>query len=120
MDFCDYCNNMLYIKQLEENNEMIFYCKTCNQEKKMTSDVDTQKSQKISSKDYDILNSYKQFINHNIIYDNTIPHVNNIKCVNENCTKTDSEDNDIMYIKYDAINIKYMYYCTYCKEFWMN
>ena len=117
MDFCDFCNNMYYIKETD-TKELIYYCKNCGCEKEIK---ESQTSKKIISNDYDSINSkYIQYVNKNIMYDNTIPHVNNVMCTNEQCTKKDDQDNDIMYIKYDINNINYLYFCTYCNHFWTN
>lgn len=121
MDFCEFCNNMYYIKEKSDNDDtqdLIYYCKNCGSEKEIKN---SQESRKILSNDCDTIQSkYLQYINPNIIYDLTIPHVNNVNCTNDNCTKKPTESNDVMYIKYDHQNIKYLYFCTYCKYFWIN
>jgi hypothetical protein len=60
--------------------------------------------------------NYQQFMNTNIKYDKTLPHVNNIKCPDTNCKKT----TDTIYIKYDLNNMKYLYFCCNCEKFWKN
>jgi len=127
---------MYYIKQ-QDDLSMMYYCKNCNSEKQLNTSITVNnndnndnddnaittqnKSHKILSNNFEIGNStYKQYLNDNIIYDHTIPHVNNIVCKNTNCTKKDEEDNDVMYIKYDKTNIRYLYYCVHCHHFWIN
>ena len=121
MEFCEFCNNMYYIKEKsdeEDTQDLIYYCKNCGSEKEIK---DGLQSKKILSNDCDTIQSkYLQYINPNIIYDLTIPHVNNVNCTNESCTKKATEPNDVMYIKYDHQNIKYLYFCTYCRYFWIN
>ena len=121
MEFCEFCNNMYYIKEKsdqDDTQDLIYYCKNCGSEKEIK---DGQYSKKILSNDCDTMQSkYLQYINPNIIYDLTIPHVNNVTCTNDSCIKKPSESNDVMYIKYDHRNIKYVYFCTYCKYFWIN
>lgn len=120
MEFCEFCNNMYYIKQLEDQS-MVNYCKNCNSQKSFESSDQSQKSRKILTNNFEMsTSSYKQYLNENIVYDTTIPHVNNIQCINSNCTKTNDEENDIMYIKYDKQNVKHLYYCVHCKHFWTN
>lgn len=60
--------------------------------------------------------NYQQFMNINIKYDKTLPHVNNIKCPDIKCKKT----TDTIYIKYDLNNMKYLYFCCNCEKFWKN
>jgi len=47
--------------------------------------------------------------------DPTLPRVSNIKCTNNLCTAT---KNEVIYIKYDNVNMKYLYYCCHCDHFW--
>jgi DNA-directed RNA polymerase subunit M/transcription elongation factor TFIIS len=119
MQFCDFCNNMLYIKVDEDNHlNVSMYCKNC----KYNQELSKENTQKLYIQNmYNRDNySYDQYLNKNIEYDRTIPHINNIECIYEDCTKKKTEDNDIMYIKYDEINMKYLYYCVHCKQFWKN
>uniref|UniRef100_A0A6C0CT15 DNA-directed RNA polymerase II subunit RPB9-like zinc ribbon domain-containing protein n=1 Tax=viral metagenome TaxID=1070528 RepID=A0A6C0CT15_9ZZZZ len=115
MDFCEYCNNMYYFKH-DEENKIIFYCKNCGSVKDIDDD---DEAKQIATNNFDGTNEkYTKYINPNIIYDHTIPHVNNIVCLNKECSKKDSDSNDVAYIKYDNTNIKYIYCCSYCKYFW--
>jgi len=119
MDFCDFCNNMYYIKETEEKS-LVFYCKNCGSQKDISSENDIN-SKKIMSTDYEAANSkYLQYLNPDIIHDHTIPHVNNVICANKDCSKDPDVGNDVMYIKYDNTGIKYIYHCVHCKHFWTN
>jgi len=116
MEFCNFCNNMMYIKDDEDDKFNVkLYCKCCSYEKQISNE---NSSTLILQNTYDKKVDYKKHINPNIEYDITIPHVDNICCPNENCSKKESEKNDVMYIKIDHINLIYVYYCTYCKHFW--
>lgn len=122
--FCEYCNNMLYIKQKQsededDSTEMFLYCKKCNNVREIESKESNTSSHKISSTNYNISESmYRQYINNDIIHDHTLPHVNNIDCENQYCTKPSDTMNDVIYIKYDHVNIKFLYCCVHCKTFW--
>ena len=51
--------------------------------------------------------------------DPTLPRCNNIPCPNDNCVcNTEDKENNVIYIRYDDINLKYMYLCTYCDTTW--
>ncbi len=118
MDFCTKCNNMLYIKiELDdnENQQIKNYCKNCNFSKNLPND----ESIPIIENSYENKNiNYELYINPYIKYDATLPRVNNIKCVNKECTKEKDKMNEVIYIKYDNENMKYLYYCIYCEHFW--
>ena len=114
--FCDNCENMLYLYVDEEQGELYYCCKACSHKVKIDDNVklvynnDNNKIDKSES------------INNNvyITHDITLPGIknnSNIKCQNEDC---DAEEIDIKYIKYDEINMKYIYICNHCGCKWNN
>ena len=111
MIFCNTCNNMMFIR-LEEG-DLIHYCKNCNFSFKSSDNEDPILVSETSF-DKDVA-TFKQYMTKYIEYDPTLPRVNNIVCPNKNCK---TEENEVIYIKYDQNNMKYIYYCCKCKEFW--
>lgn len=114
MEFCSICNNMLYIKSNE--NKLIKYCKHCSFEK----EEDNSKAIKISETIYtedDLL--FNQNINKYLRFDPTLPRIfdEKNKCTNINCDAT-SEQKQIIYKKYDHINMSYFYICDHCGFIW--
>ncbi len=109
MKFCPACDNMLFIDLLE-TKKLVYYCKNCTYKEEID-----QKTQIIidDNKISDAMN-YSMFLNENIKYDTTLPHVNNINCTYEDCKK---EKKDVIYMKYDFVNMKYLYYCCDCERF---
>ena len=62
---------------------------------------------------------YKILLNKFTKQDPTLPHVKTIKCPNETCpTNTSGKDKDVIYIKYDPTNLKYIYICNVCEFEW--
>lgn len=62
---------------------------------------------------------YKVLLNEFTKFDPTLPHVSNIICRNGMCrSRTAGVKSDVIYIKYDAINMKYLYICTVCDAQW--
>jgi DNA-directed RNA polymerase subunit M/transcription elongation factor TFIIS len=62
---------------------------------------------------------YKILMNEFTKKDPTLPHVNTIKCPNVSCeTNTANKERDVIYLKYDAINMKYLYICNVCDTQW--
>ena len=115
MKFCEFCENMLYITVTSEK-DLLYYCKNCDHkviEKKENGSICV-----IDDKKVDDVAKYSQYNNKNIKYDPTLPHVSNIKCVNPSCSKPADVHNEVIYLKYDFINMKYIYYCCYCEHFW--
>ena len=60
-------------------------------------------------------------INEYTKYDPTLPHMQTIKCPNVSC-KSNEESNsltqDVIYMRYDDKNMKYMYLCCHCNFNW--
>jgi DNA-directed RNA polymerase subunit M/transcription elongation factor TFIIS len=119
MEFCPVCNNMLYIKAapLEEDElpAVIFHCKNCLFERRQQ---DREKCLCVSVTTQNDKNMYSIYMNPYLSYDPTIPRVDNIPCPNTACTKPSDKKQNVMYLKYDAVNMKYLYHCTYCQHFW--
>lgn len=109
MKFCDQCENMLYISV--KNCSLIYYCKNCN----FSVEQDcTSKSVDISI--VDDHDKISQYMSKYIKYDKTLPRVNNIKC---SCVKSNGQEDEVIYVKYDHANMKYLYYCCHCERFWI-
>lgn len=114
MRFCSYCDNMMYIK-LDDNRKLVYYCKNCSfsQEEASNGSVCI-----LDSNHIDEDTSIQRFVNKNLKHDKTLPRVNNIDCANANCTRGASEPKEVIFVKYDFENMKYLYHCPYCEYFW--
>lgn len=115
MEFCDVCNNMLYVKSDEEKN-LIKYCKHCDFFKKETSARSIKISETMYSED-DLL--YNQHVNKYLRYDPTLRRIKDstLKCPNKNCD-AEADNERILYVKYHPQNMKYLYICDHCGEIW--
>jgi len=115
MHFCDKCSNMYYIK-LSESTKLIYYCRNCGNETESigvanlcVSKTLLKQAETVSSM---VINKYTKL-------DPTLPRVSNIACPNSNCvTNTGGKKPDIIYIRYDDNNIKYVYLCSDCDTSW--
>lgn len=121
MHFCSKCDNMYYIRISEEDgNKLIYYCRNCgnedeflNKENICVSKIELKRSEQKYSH---IINKYTKF-------DPTLPRTNSIKCPNQTCLSNSTEvdkkvDREVIYIRYDDINIKYVYLCSTCDTLW--
>jgi ssDNA-specific exonuclease RecJ len=100
------------------NKEIEYVCKNCNFVKPLDS---PNQSLLVSEHVSDESNRHVIYMNKNIKYDPTMPHVDNIPCPNTVCrTKTEGISNDVIYIKYDSTHMRYLYFCTICENFWKN
>ena len=129
MHFCDKCNNMLYIRLLEEEaNTLIYYCRNCgNNGQPLTKENICVLNTAITSE-----KAYRQDINEYTKLDPTLPRTQHIKCPNQSCpsntsvsidkegeTATSVESkNEVIYLRYDDVNMNYIYMCTQCDTMW--
>ena len=130
MHFCKQCGNMYYIKvQSESEDNLIYYCRKCGYEDKNI----IENTQSLCVSKTHISNSgqlYSQVINKYTKLDPTLPRIKNMKCPNVNCVSNrgsgegkkgeekESSSNEIIYIRYDDTNLKYVYLCTGCDHIW--
>jgi DNA-directed RNA polymerase subunit M/transcription elongation factor TFIIS len=115
MRFCDHCQNMMYVR-VDEDSNLVYYCKFCQHTE--TEDKKKGSILVIDDNKVDDAIKYKQYLNKHIIHDLTLPRVNNIQCPNVDCSKPATKDNEVIYIKYDFVNMRYLYYCCHCGNFW--
>jgi len=114
MKFCDICENMLYMEVIDTNH-LEYYCKNCNH--RVAHDDKDSGSVCVSTKNLiDDSTSFKNFMSPYTKLDQTLPRVNNIKCPNIECKPGEDE---VIYIKYDHMNMKYLYACVKCNHFWL-
>jgi hypothetical protein len=109
---------MYYIGVNEQNpNELTHYCRNCGfidhsniQENSCIFRNDIKKGEQ----------KYNHIINEYTKQDPTLPRIHNINCPNAVC-KTNTEENtkpEILYIRYDENNLKYIYMCSTCDTTW--
>lgn len=127
MNFCPKCENYLYLEQASEEatnasgaTEKRYFlnrrCRTCGY-----NEVDVQGGlvnetivQERASEGYKIL------LNEFTRQDPTLPHVNTLPCPNTSACPTHKSNapRDVIIIKYDAQNMKFLYICNVCGEQW--
>ena len=124
-DFCPKCKYYLYLEQVTLDNDdktnkkvekaLRRICRNCgyqyeDQQGGLILEIDLK--EKTSE-------GYKILMNEFTKNDPTLPHVNTIKCPNSGCeTNTSSKERDVIYIKYDAVNMKFLYICNVCDTQW--
>ena len=118
MHFCSTCNNMYYIRiDVDDPNKLVYYCRNCGNEDKMLAyeNVCVSKTQIKQGEQ-----SFSNIINKYTKFDPTLPRVNNILCPNAECKTHTSKDvaREIISIRYDDTNMKYVYVCAGCDTVW--
>ena len=117
MHFCSNCNNMYYIRINSENtNKLVYYCRNCgNEDNLLTTDNVCVSKTNLKKSDQ----SFNHIINKFTKYDPTLPRITKILCPNPDCpTNTKDVAREIIYIRYDDTNMKYVYLCSTCDTVW--
>ena len=117
MHFCSKCQNMYYIKLAGENGDsLLYYCRHCGHEDTTL----TSGSLCVSKTSFRQTSSnHTHFINPYTSSDPTLPRVTNIPCPNAACaTNTEDAPREVVFIRYDDENIKYVYLCSTCNTAW--
>jgi DNA-directed RNA polymerase subunit M/transcription elongation factor TFIIS len=108
---------MYYIRiNTDDPNSLVYYCRNCGTEDKSlaitnvcVSNLQIKKSEQTFSH---IINKYTKL-------DPTLPRINSILCPNPDCnTNIKNEPREIIYIRYDDTNMKYVYMCSTCDTVW--
>ena len=111
---------MYYIQlDSEDPNKLIYYCRKCgNEDKLITSEnICVSKTQIKKSEQ-----TFNHIINKYTKLDPTLPRINTILCPNSDCqtNKEKDKEREIIYIRYDDANMKYIYICSTCDIVWDN
>lgn len=117
MYFCKECNNMYYLKMdtTSEQDKLIYYCRNCGDEKHDLETHDYQISQKSNVMYFDGMHLLNQYTK----YDKTIPRTQLVTCPNGSCpTMTEQKENEVLLIRYDLKNLKYLFICYHCDHTW--
>ena len=136
MHFCIKCGNMYYIKIKDDTEELVYNCRKCGH---TNSDLINQLDNLCVSKTELTTNSivdYSNIINKYTKLDPTLPRINNINCPNKDCPSNIEEsiddesknnsstkvkmEKEIIYLRYDDKNMKYLYLCGVCDHYWNN
>ena len=117
MQFCSKCSNMYYLKiGDDEADKLVYYCRHCGNEDSelQITDMCVLKTH-INRSD----EKYIHVVNQYTKSDPTLPRINTIKCPNQDCnSNVGDKENEVIYVRYDDVSIKYIYMCAHCDTMW--
>ena len=117
MHFCIKCDNMYYLKLKENDGQvLVYYCRHCGHEADdiSESDICVLKTQVNRTEE-----KYSHVINEYTKEDPTLPRINTIRCPMQECPSNKGDvDKEVLYIRYDDANMRYVYMCTRCDTTW--
>jgi DNA-directed RNA polymerase subunit M/transcription elongation factor TFIIS len=118
MKFCPTCDYYLYLDKANDDEQTLSrVCRNCGYRSSADDEngglvMETIIQEKASE-------AYKVFLNEFTKNDPTLPHLHTLACPNKECaTNTSGVQKDVVYIKYDPTNLKFLYICNVCDEKW--
>ena len=111
---------MYYLKLKNDDessfDKLVYYCRKCgNEDNSLLDDKDNLYVSKTNMK---VESNYKNIINKYTKLDPTIPRINTIDCPNSECANNPNIEKEILYIRYDDTNMKFVYLCANCDNIW--
>ena len=111
MEWCKFCDNMLYIKHSIDKNDdsssVMLYCKFCTHEEQFSIDDEAKLISRTVFDDDNCVNANLKHIEHDV----SMPRVN------ATCINCKSQGDMILFLN-DKINKRYSYHCPSCKSTW--
>ncbi len=108
------CGNM-YSMKFQPDGKLFWECLSCGTKEEQEGGcllMKTQVQERASE-------GYKILLNEFTRQDPTLPHVKTIKCSNGACSSnTGGAERDVIYMKYDPVNMKFLYVCNVCGTTW--
>lgn len=114
MKFCPICRYYLYLN-MTDSGKLSRQCRNCGH----TEGEEGGGLVSFTNLEEKVNEGYKILVNEFTRLDPTLPHVDNIMCKNDDCPSIKGgKKPDVIYIKYDAVNMKFLYICNVCGEQW--
>jgi DNA-directed RNA polymerase subunit M/transcription elongation factor TFIIS len=118
MRFCSQCDNMLYMKMNDDDSSLHLFCRFCEHVEPLPLNSTVIINTHLPSTE----KNFEHFINPYTKYDPSLPRVDNVFCKDVLCPSHVEEENTkkkkIIYIRYDNLNMKYLYLCPTCDCTW--
>ena len=129
MHFCSLCANMYYISITPEN-ELQYYCRNCGNIDNTIASENICVS-KVNVKHTTTPQTFSQVVNKYTKLDPTLPRIHTMRCPNDECSSNQGSSggsgsgsagnkpkSEIIYVRYDDTNLKYVYLCAKCDKVW--
>jgi DNA-directed RNA polymerase subunit M/transcription elongation factor TFIIS len=107
-------------------SSLAHYCRNCGHREPVKHEICVSKVQLKN-----VTQNYGNIINKYTKLDPTLPRINHVKCPNAMCPSNPPEHassgatestkaipREVIYIRYDEVNMKYVYLCAVCDALW--
>jgi DNA-directed RNA polymerase subunit M/transcription elongation factor TFIIS len=100
----------------DDTNKLVYYCRNCgNKDTSLSAENVTISKVQLKKSEQE----FSHIINKYTKLDPTLPRVTKILCPNADCvTNKEDKPREIIYIRYDDKNMKYVYLCSDCDTVW--
>ena len=116
--FCPTCQNMMYLAMNQSSagstDTLEYFCRCCKHVEPIVNQNMVIPIMKTSVENRDT--QFSLIVNEYTKFDPTLPRIHNIPCPNPECAT--KEGKEVIYIRYDDTNLKYLYLCTECDKLW--
>ena len=107
---------MYYLRMgSDSDTSLTYYCRNCgNEDPSLATQglcVSNTTLKRSSQKYAHVVSSYTKD-------DPTLPRTSAIRCPNPQCPAAKSGENEVVYMRYDDAQMKYLYICTKCDTMW--
>lgn len=122
MKFCPTCRNYLYLDVYNKPTEgekvvpmLRRVCRNCGYQS-----VDSERGLVLETNLKETTSEgYHALVNEFTKLDPTLPHVDTLKCPKAECpSNVGDKKRDVIYIKYDPVELKFLYICNVCDARW--
>jgi DNA-directed RNA polymerase subunit M/transcription elongation factor TFIIS len=124
----------MYYISITPENELQYYCRNCGNVDD-TIAADNICVSKINVKHTTTPQTFSQVVNKYTKLDPTLPRINTVRCPNDECPSNrpstsssggggggggvgSEKKSEVIYIRYDDTNLKYVYLCAKCDKVW--
>jgi len=124
----------MYYISITAENELQYYCRHCGNIDNTIASENICVS-KVNVKHSTTPQSFSQVVNKYTKLDPTLPRIHTMRCPNDECPSNDKvssgaggggggagkstkSKSEIIYVRYDDTNLKYVYLCTKCDKVW--
>ena len=119
MKFCNKCDNMYYVS-INTNNadQLTYYCRFCGNKDDQLAEDGVCVLKTVFKKNEQ---QFGHIVNRFTKLDPTLPRLKTLKCPNGECKSNATGKTDfpeVIYIRYDDENMKFLYICTECDTTW--
>jgi DNA-directed RNA polymerase subunit M/transcription elongation factor TFIIS len=120
----------MYYISITPENELQYYCRNCGNIDNTIASENICVS-KVNVKHTTTPQTFSQVVNKYTKLDPTLPRIHTMRCPNDECSSNQGSSggsgsgsagnkpkSEIIYVRYDDTNLKYVYLCAKCDKVW--